>query len=150
MSVVVYSDLHYWVRIEGVPGETVARFDGNEWWLAGDDRGIPDNKVTVVAEVPFPLEKQPEHAEGHAMSVNWKPGGARGNIHQLFADGEQYLFAVQLSSGAWDFAVVDAHCDPETGTFFTANGEVWGDWTWADVEWFVPCRHFVQPTEPTP
>lgn len=60
MSVVVYSDLHYWVRIEGVPGETVARFDGNEWWLAGDDRGIPDNKVTAVAEVPFPLAKQPD------------------------------------------------------------------------------------------
>lgn len=51
--------------------------------------------------------------------------------------GDRFLVAVPLhqnSGGGYDISVITAD---ETG-FNDANGESWGAWCWADVEWYIP------------
>lgn len=82
------------------------------------------------------------HSDGSVELIQrWLPGGAQGNKYQLFEDGEQYLFAVRLSGDTWEFHSVVANSDLELGCDFrTPGGDSWCDWTWSDVEWFIPCR----------
>ena len=83
------------------------------------------------------------HADGSVELIQrWLPGGAQGNTDQEFIDGDQYLFAVRLAGDSWEFHVVVAKCDHwdhEGCEFETPNGEAWCDWSWSEVEWFVPC-----------
>jgi len=83
------------------------------------------------------------------LCQRWQPGGARGNEHQEFIDGDQYVFAVRLSDDTWDIHSVVARVDPETGAAFdNADGDTWGAWDWLDVEWFVPASEFDLPFVP--
>jgi len=82
------------------------------------------------------------HSDGSVELIQkWHPGGAQGNTDQVFLDGECYLFAVRLSDDSWDIHSVVAKCDPEQPgcSFDTTQGDYWSDWTWAEVEWFLPC-----------
>lgn len=80
------------------------------------------------------------HADGSVeLFQRWRPGGAQGNADQNFVDGDQYLFAVRLAGDSWEFHAVIAKCCPELGCdFATVQGDPW-DWSWSEVEWFVPC-----------
>jgi len=82
--------------------------------------------------------------ESVELSHCWRPGGAQGNKEQLFLDGDQYLFAVRLvgdTGDTWDFHTVIARCDSDLGCHFeTTSGDSWSEWSWSDVEWFIPCR----------
>lgn len=90
------------------------------------------------------------HDDGSVeLFQRWQPGGAQGNKEQVFLDGDQYLFAVRLAGDTWDFHAVIAKCDPELGCDFdTTTGDSWSDWSWSDVEWFIPCRDLDLPYIP--
>lgn len=80
------------------------------------------------------------------LMQRWRPGGAQGAAPDHWTDGEQYVFAIRLSTDHWDFHVVTVACDPELGTDFRTNdGESWDVWDWDSVEWFVPCSELDLP-----
>ena len=83
------------------------------------------------------------------LTQKWLPGGAQGHWQHELLDGEQYLLAIRLAGDVWEFHAVIAKCDPELGcSFDTTNGEPWDDWSWGDVEWFVPCVDLELPYNP--
>jgi hypothetical protein len=81
----------------------------------------------------------------------WQPGGAQGNLDQVFFDGDQYIFAVRMAGDFWEFHVVIARCDSEIPVSFDdPQGDCWGDWDWTDVEWFIPANSIDLPYLPEP
>ncbi len=105
------------------------------------------------------------HRDGTVETINrWRPGGARGNLGQLFCDGDQLLFAVRCCYSPerklrlthpeddrewWDFSVVNVHCDSEEPLTFDCDDPGGWGWSWEDVEWFLPVDEIDLPTLPT-
>lgn len=84
------------------------------------------------------------------QSIQWIAGGAQGNNPALY-DGDQYLCAVGLRGGRWEFAVVTIRVDDsvdEPVAEFEVEGDVWG-WDWSDVDWYVPIKFLSPPVVAT-
>ena len=88
------------------------------------------------------------HADGSVeLCQRWRPGGAQGNEDQIFLDGDEYIFAVRLSTDSWELHSVSASVIPEEGVEFLTvdSGDAWIAWDWSDVEWFIPADEFDLP-----